>query len=612
MFFRVWLPIGLVLSFLLALLWSCKPEQKEESVPQQEITQSNPYIDPMSCKPCHESVVTKYLESGKGRSFYPAKQEWVIENWVTKPVYDSFSDLYYLPFQKDSSYFVLEFRLDGKDTIHSRTEKIDFFFGSGNQTRSYLFKTNDYLFEIPITWYRKKQIWELSPGYENGNNSRFERPIMAECMQCHNSGYEAKSWSLNRYSGYGHALSCGTCHSDIDKHLRELKDSSSTAQSIVKLGKIPLQAQFDVCRQCHLEGTKVRKKKAKPGDYEPGKLLSDYYEVFIPTRGETSDFGFASHAERLQQSACFKNSGVKLTCITCHDPHGQKDESLDFYNSKCKNCHQNGHEKLCSKTANMVSGNCVSCHMPVSGTTDIPHVSSTDHWIRKNPTDKKEDQSEKLVFKHFAGKELDQSDFINAKLTYAETHPDPKIFKEIVNFVNQLGVESQLKYFYLTENPWQGKLDTNLISNSKNPWTLFYWSQLKLRSNLPGGLNLLKKACELAPEMVEFRFKLGTAKMELGQEYISDFEQVISLSPYHSKSLCNLGFFHLEKKQYAEAEELFKKSLKGNPDYMLARENLARCYLEQGKFAETKTQLTQLIRKNPAETRYYQILKSLP
>src|SRR5262249_18049882 len=41
--------------------------------------------------------------------------------------------------------------------------------------------------------------------------------------------------------------------------------------------------------------------------------------------------------------------------------------------------------------------NCVSCHMPISGSTDIPHVSVHDHYIRKPITKKEKDKIKTFV-----------------------------------------------------------------------------------------------------------------------------------------------------------------------------------------------------------------------
>lgn len=611
---QIWLSFFLVLIFALNLVFSCKEEptgvvqdsEKVDSLPQQA------WIDPQNCKPCHTQIVDQYLQTGKGRSFYPADSQKIIENWEAAAILDTHQNLWYKPMRWGNKFAVKEFRLDGKDTIHQRMESIDFFIGSGNQTRSYLFQRNGYLFEIPITWYSKKKIWDLSPGYENGQNNRFSREIGAACMQCHVSGFDYIPQSLNRYRSVGHALGCESCHGNVADHLASMGQKDTVHRKFpVSLARQPVQVQFDVCRQCHLEGIKVRKHGAKPGFYTPGKLLSDYDAVFIPVAGSQSEFGFASHAERLQQSRCFQQSAGKMNCTTCHAPHGSPEPSIELFNSRCRHCHTQGHEKICAVN-NSATADCKSCHMQVSGTTDIPHVRSTDHFIRRNLNKGTPEASKSLQFRNFAGKQSDILDEVAAKLQYAETQRKPELLSEVVSYVHQLLQEEQLKFYYLSGKEWRNNLDTNGLSQSKNGFILFYWSQLKARSGIPGAISLLQKACETAPYRTEFWFRLATQKLNLGLGSEDDFQRVVNLQADHAQALSNLGFLLLEKRQYTRAEAHLKRALQSEPDYVLAKENLARCLMEQGKFGEAKPLLKQLIQQFPNESRYKIIMESMP
>jgi hypothetical protein len=93
-----------------------------------------------------------------------------------------------------------------------------------------------------------------------------------------------------------------------------------------------------------------------------------------------------------------------MTCITCHNPHvSVRKTNTNVFNDACNNCHgASGKSSLECSDKNVIAArnakpghapekfqNCVSCHMPVSGSTDIPHVSVHDHYIRK-PVSKKE------------------------------------------------------------------------------------------------------------------------------------------------------------------------------------------------------------------------------
>lgn len=608
-----------VSAFLALLVFSCgeKPEEKAEMTPADSLIRSA-WISPMECRHCHEAVVDSFLKTGKGRSIFPAATAPPLEDWTVAPVYDRFRDFYYLPRKlKEGDYRILEFRLEEKDTVHKLELPIDFFIGSGNQTRSYLVNRNGFLFEMPLTWYRQKGIWDLSPGYEKGQNQRFSRAVSTECMACHASGFEADSHSINHFRKVGQALDCGSCHGDLKDHLAQAKAGKPDSKSLLRLGKIPLQAQLDVCRQCHLEGVKVRKRTAPAGEYQPGKRFSDYYEVFVPATGE-QDFGFASHAERLQLSACFKGSKGKMNCQTCHDPHAASpaNPALAISNT-CAGCHGPGHEKSCTGVFQKVAKkdeteaeknqNCVSCHMAQGGTNDIPHVSSHDHWIRKVPG-KREEGKGKIRFGHFAGTQVNEADKAAALLQFAETRNDSSVLAELGKYLNLLSGPEQLKYAYLAQKPAPGYL---VAATDRNPWNWFYQAEIRKRNGQKDEAGY-QQASLLAPWNIDFAYRLALLQQENGTSPAEAYEKVLKKMPFHVLSLSNLGFARLQEGKHAEAVLLLQKALSEEPDFVLARENLARCYMEMGRFSESRKLLQGLIREFPDEVRYQQVLQAMP
>ena len=63
--------------------------------------------------------------------------------------------------------------------------------GSGRQGAAYLVEHDGFLFESPLTWYSRKQRWDLSPGFE-AFNYHFDRPIQPNCLFCHANRVEPK------------------------------------------------------------------------------------------------------------------------------------------------------------------------------------------------------------------------------------------------------------------------------------------------------------------------------------------------------------------------------------------------------------------------------------
>ena len=76
-----------------------------------------------------------FMHTGMGESFDFAtikKSSAVFDKHAV--VYDSKKNFYYKPLWKDSSLYILEFRLNGRDTIYKREEKIEYIIGSGQHT----------------------------------------------------------------------------------------------------------------------------------------------------------------------------------------------------------------------------------------------------------------------------------------------------------------------------------------------------------------------------------------------------------------------------------------------------------------------------------------------
>ncbi|HPI11096.1 MAG TPA: hypothetical protein PLK63_08650, partial [Catalimonadaceae bacterium] len=81
---------------LLALGWwmvtSCQdPKPAEKTVAKTEEVH---YLNPNQCASCHKEIVDSYLKTGKGRSFYPASTNKIIEDWTVSPVHDAVRDFF--------------------------------------------------------------------------------------------------------------------------------------------------------------------------------------------------------------------------------------------------------------------------------------------------------------------------------------------------------------------------------------------------------------------------------------------------------------------------------------------------------------------------------------
>ncbi len=541
------------------------------------------YVGKEQCRMCHAEIYDSYLETGMGKSFhYATKQNSAISDTVPI-VYDSDKNLYYKPFWKSDSLYLLEYRLSNLDTIHKLIKKVDYKIGSGHHTNSHIFEINGYLHQIPYTYYTQDSIADLPPGFENGMNSRFSRKIGMECMTCHNAHPTHDITSDNKYEHVLNGIDCERCHGPGELHVKrklagELVDTSKYIDyTIVNPSRLDKKLQFDVCQRCHLQGTTVLNDSSDFTDYKPGMHLHEYMETYIPKYDNDNSFIMASHVDRLMQSSCYQNSDI--TCISCHNPH-KSVQTLDnnYFDNKCKQCHQE-----CDETE---VNNCVSCHMPKSNTLDIMHVSITDHKIgihskKKNekgsflgliPINNKNASSlsrAKAYLKHYEGFSND-SYLLDSAFYFLQKSDD-----HFVSFV---------KYYYL-KNDHGGLI--NYVLNHKLDTINYKTSDLAMAFSRSGDifskndlLDLAEKylmlSVRLMPKVIDYKIKLAVFwvnSKKYNDAYIL-LNNALKLNPTVKEIHLNIGYIDIVNKRYFMAENRLKQAVMLDPDYLLAYENL--------------------------------------
>ena len=143
-------------------------------------------------------------------------------------------------------------------------------------------------------------------------------------------------------------------------------------RAIVNPAKLSPERRMEVCMQCHLETTSGRipamLQRFDRGtfSYIPGQPLGDFAISFdhAPGTGHEGKFEAVSSVYRLRQSRCFLESGGKLECATCHDPHRipRGEEARPASTSSV--CLQVPHGSPHPAGVTATAADCISCHMP--------------------------------------------------------------------------------------------------------------------------------------------------------------------------------------------------------------------------------------------------------
>jgi tetratricopeptide (TPR) repeat protein len=521
---------------------------------------------------------------------------------------------------------------------------------------------NGFLTQMPATFYTQKQQWDLPPGFEDGHNTRFSRKIGLECMSCHNSYPDFEIGSENKFVSLPNGIGCERCHGPGSIHVKQksngnIVDTSKYIDySIVNPGKLSPDLQFDICQRCHLQGNSVLKNGHSFYDYKPGQKLSDYMTVFLPKyKNAESEFIMASHADRLKQSKCFivsqknkSNNTLRpykntMTCVTCHNPHQSvKFQKDDYFNGKCNSCHSTNSHKLCSGDKNQLTkaaNNCVSCHMPRSGSIDIPHVTVHDHYIRK-PSSAAENKVEKA--KEFLGlfaiNEIhpDAATMATAYINqYEKFEKKPLYLDSAYRYISQLmkgklmdHIHSIVQYYFLKEDYEQiikiiSAYDQNKLLkqvfvkqsfDNADAWLCYRIGEAyQYKADYINAKKYYQRANQLAPKYPDFLNKYASACLNLNEVNKAQqlFENMVKDFPQYAAGYSNLGYLYLTLQNISKAIFYFDKALQLEPDYELALMNKASVLMFQNKNKEAEKLLRQVLAKNPNQEKAKQALEQL-
>jgi tetratricopeptide (TPR) repeat protein len=327
------------------------------------------------CATCHRQIYESWKRTPMANASGPAAQGFIPADFThaTSGVH------YRMILDAGQLWLTYERPNAPPDRALSGKVALRYYLGSGRRGRTWIFEREGYWYEIPINWYAKKHLWDMTPNFLDARNMPLTLPVDPGCLHCHASNVqESLPDARNHFSGSPFVrggILCSSCHGDPSHHL-----AAHGKGPIVNPAKLNPVLRDSVCLECHLEGeVAVIRPGQRLSAFRPGADLFDEAVYFEDGRKAGPGGRATSQWESLLESACRRASGDRLTCTTCHDPHSSPtaEDRVAFYRSKCLACHAalaTGHH----------SGNpdCTSCHMPREETEDIAHEQVTDHRIQ--------------------------------------------------------------------------------------------------------------------------------------------------------------------------------------------------------------------------------------
>lgn len=244
---------------------------------------------------------------------------------------------------------------------------------------------------IPFEWSRQDRVWFCNTNSRSGRGwvaitpaMRLEEcgdwpptrvlgdvPRFANCQSCHAS---QATVSIDTAGGYrttftSLAINCESCHGAGRKHV-ELARAGRLGEDVgfAALATLDKDASVKACYQCHSIKDHLR------DGYRSGAPLEAHYSLKLPLLGDSPLFPDGrirtfAYQEGHSYSDCYLNGG--MTCVSCHDPHGQTYRSVTgntlvgrFDDRQCTSCHLSKGDEPSVHSKHPASVSCTSCHMP--------------------------------------------------------------------------------------------------------------------------------------------------------------------------------------------------------------------------------------------------------
>jgi len=563
---------------------------------------ANGYADDAQCASCHGKIAHTYHDVGMSKSFYRPRADDVIEDFAK------------LPFRHAKSGDVMELRWRNGRLIFKRwqvdaagkpvnvfEQPVDWILGSGHHARTYLYQTpNGELYQLPLAWYSQTKEWAMAPGYDRRDHEGVLRRARHECLFCHNA-YPALA--ENARDGYWRnqgvpatlpeGIGCQRCHGPGEEHVRRaLADDASVKTSIVNPVRLDARLRNDVCYECHMQPSVVvpgiRRFGRDINSFRPGQPLPDYLlhvEVTDAGIARADRFEINHHPYRLEQSRCFRESGGKLSCLTCHDPHRKAMNVREV----CLGCHTAAHR---------ATEECVACHMPKRRTQDVVHVVMTDHRIGRtsapdllSPREEREPVIENVELLDPRRAPPDAELYRVVAAVRTGSRSAARRLEQLLDAKPSADIEP---YFDLAAAQLRDHRDAGVEKTARlilarapdHPLALEWLGLARGNLGFPDeGIELLRKAAKLDPARVETQYNLGLRLEARGnrEEAIAAFDRALAGRPNFVLAWLHLGAV---RGHADDAVAAYRRALAIDPTSARAYVALARALRARGEEAE--------------------------
>jgi len=323
-----------------------------------------------ACAQCHRKESEFYALTPHARDSAPASAKTIIGKFTTghNELHPSNPNLVLSMISAPDGFYQSAVNL--KDPQSRLAERFDIVIGSGRHGQSYLYWSEDLLYELPASYWTWNNQWVISPGFPAGE-VHFDRAIVPRCLECHASYFTSLPPPSNHYAKESLVLgiNCERCHRPGALHVARERSATppprgSHDEAIVNPAHLAQDRQLDLCALCHAGAVEPTR---PPLTFVAGDNVHDYLAI-QPASPDTPPDVHGNQVGALELSKCF--SSGKMTCSTCHNVH-EKQENADSFSRHCMGCHE---MRACGRYSVLgvaIRTKCVECHMPLEESAKI-------------------------------------------------------------------------------------------------------------------------------------------------------------------------------------------------------------------------------------------------
>lgn len=351
--------LGAAAALLIGWIWAgCT---RSAPVVQQA---AGPYVGAQACAECHADVFAKQSQSPHARTLRPAEPDSAeFRDAARVRQRHPQNGLEYRLEQRAGQWQQVRFR----NGMEVGAAPVQYLLGSGAHGVSPMTHDAKGWHYLMLTYYRHGG-WDLSPMHgldtasleDKGEDGWPVTPAeLQKCWSCHSTRLEFEGSEVApERSELG--VRCESCHGPGRAHIEAVRAKASDL-AIQNPAKWSSESFAALCQQCHNETATVE-----------GTMLGISDNPADPNTVKYHVYG-------TKQSACFRKSRGKFSCLTCHDPHDRSETSPAFYEARCIGCHPSQAPARPACSAGHRTG-CLTCHMPKVEVAKYTRFA--DHWIR--------------------------------------------------------------------------------------------------------------------------------------------------------------------------------------------------------------------------------------